>query len=113
MDPDRVGHANAWYKPAQASDGWQNVTVPHTWQTEPDSAEYFGVAWYRRTFEVLQAWSDRTIRIEFEAVFHSASVWVNGNRVGEHLRRGYTAFAFDIGRFLHPGPDNSLVVMVN
>src|SRR6202022_4133600 len=75
MDPDKVGHTNAWYKPAQASDSWQNVTVPHTWQTEQDSAEYFGVAWYQRTFEVSQEWSDRIIRIEFEAVFHSASVW--------------------------------------
>jgi beta-glucuronidase len=113
IDPDKMGQSNAWYKPAQASDGWQNVTVPHTWQIAQDSAEYFGIAWYRRTFEVSEEWSDLIIRIEFEAVFHSAAVWVNGNRVGEHLRKGYTAFDFDISRFLHPGPDNSLVVMVN
>ena len=113
MDPNKVGQTYSWYKPAQTSDAWENVTVPHTWQTAQDSAEYFGVAWYRRNFEVPQEWSDRTIRIEFEAVFHSASVWVNGNRVGEHLRKGYTAFDFDIGRFLHLGPDNSFVVMVN
>ena len=113
IDPDKVGQANAWYKLAQVSDGWQNVIVPHTWQTAQDSAEYFGVAWYRRTLEVPQGWSEQTIRIEFEAVFHSASVWVNGTKVGEHLRKGYTAFVFDIGHLLHPGPDNSVVVMVN
>ena len=112
-DPDRVGQTSAWYNPVQTSDGWENVTVPHTWQTAQDSAEYFGVAWYRRNFEVPQEWSDRTIRIEFEAVFHSASVWVNGNRVGEHLRKGYTAFDFDLTQLLDPGAGNVLVVMVN
>ena len=102
LDPDRVGQANAWYKPAQVADGWQNVTVPHTWQTAQDSAEYFGVAWYRRTLEVPAEWSDRTVRVEFEAVFHSASVWVNGTKVGDHPRKGYTAFNFEIARHLHP-----------
>jgi beta-glucuronidase len=114
IDPDKVGQTNAWYKlAAQTSDGWQTVTVPHTWQIAQDWAEYFGTAWYRRAFEVSQEWSDRNVRIEFEAVFHSASVWVNGIEAGKHLRKGYTAFDLDITRFLHPGPDNLLVVMVN
>jgi beta-glucuronidase len=113
LDPDKVGQNNSWFRPAQTSDGWQSVSVPHTWQIAQDSSEYFGTAWYRRTFEVPQEWSGRTVRIEFEAVFHSALVWINGTEVGEHLRKGYTAFDFDISRFLHPGPDNLLVVMVN
>src|SRR5436305_3765174 len=78
-----------------------------------DSADYFGIVWYRRTVEIPEAWEDKTIRIEFEAVFHSASVWVNGREVGKHLRKGYTAFDFDITSFLHPGADNVLVVMAN
>ena len=113
IDPDKVGQSNAWYKPAHTPDDWQTVTVPHTWQIAQDWAEYFGSAWYRRAFEVAQEWSDRSVRIEFEAVFHSASVWVNGSEAGKHLRKGYTAFDLDITRFLHPGPDNLLVVMVN
>lgn len=113
MDPDRVGQANGWYKPAEASGRWQSVTVPHTWQISQNSAEYFGTAWYRRTFEAPQQWADRTVRIEFEAVFHSASVWVNGNEAGTHLRKGYTAFDLDITRLLHADTDNEVVVLVN
>jgi beta-glucuronidase len=113
IDPDKVGETNAWYKPVQTSDDWETVTVPHTWQIAQEWAEYFGTAWYRRAFEVSQEWSERNVRIEFEAVFHSASVWVNGSEAGKHLRKGYTAFDLDITRFLHPGPDNLLVVMVN
>lgn len=113
LDPDEGGETNGWYKPSQASNGWQSVAVPHTWQIAQDSADYFGTAWYRRIFEVPLDWRDRSVRVVFEAVFHSASIWVNGNKAGEHLRKGYTAFDFDITRFLHPCSDNLLVVMVN
>ena len=113
LDPDKVGQADGWYKPTHSADSWQDVTVPHTWQVSQDSADYFGTAWYRRLFEVPNDWKDETVRIEFEAVFHSAWVWINGNEVGKHLRKGYTAFQFDITRFLQPGAGNVLAVMVN
>jgi beta-glucuronidase len=113
FDSAADGHRNEWFKSAPSSEGWQPVTVPHTWQIEQDSPDYFGLAWYRRALEVPHHWTDKTVRIEFEAVFHSASVWVNGNEAGHHLRKGYTAFDFDITRFLHLGADNVLVVMVN
>lgn len=113
LDPGNIGRTNGWFKSNQISDVWQSVTVPHTWQIAQESAEYFGTAWYRRLLEVPEDWTDQTVRIEFEAVFHSASVWLNGNEIGQHLRKGYTAFEFDITRFLQPGRDNLLVVMVN
>ncbi len=113
LDPDKVGQTNGWYKPKQSGDTWQDVTVPHTWQVAQESAEYFGTAWYRRLLEVPEDWRDQTVRIEFEEVFHSASVWLNGSEVGKHLRKGYTAFDFDITRLLHLGADNVLVVRVN
>jgi beta-galactosidase len=112
LDPDDVGQTRNWEK-AQALEGWSEVTVPHTWQTSPDSADYFGTAWYRRTFEVPRGASEQTVRVEFEAVFHSAVVWVNGREVGKHLRKGYTAFAFDITGFLYPAGKNVLVVRVD
>jgi beta-galactosidase len=113
FDPDKTGQANGWYKPEISADGWREVVLPHTWQIEQGSSDFYGTAWYRRRLEVPQAWSGHTVRIEFEAVFHSASIWVNGAEVGKHLRKGYTAFDFDITPFLHAGSDNVLAVMVN
>jgi beta-galactosidase len=113
LDPDKVGQTNRWYRQNQPADDWQNVITPHTWQVDQESAEYFGTAWYRRQLEVPNDWRDQTVRIEFEGVFHSASVWLNGSEVGKHLRKGYTAFEFDLTQFFHPGADNLLAVMVN
>jgi len=113
LDPDKVGRADGWYKPTHSADSWQDVAVPHTWQIAQDSADYFGTAWYRRPIEAPPNWSDRAVRIEFEGVFHSASIWLNGNEVGHHPRKGYTAFDFDVTRFLQTGRNNLLVVMVN
>jgi hypothetical protein len=89
---------------------WRNVIVPHTWQIETENATYMGVGSYRRTFEALPAWSDCAVRIEFESVFHTATVWINGTEVGRHNGKGYTAFAFDITKHLRFGQPNTIVI---
>ncbi|MDX2152599.1 MAG: glycoside hydrolase family 2 TIM barrel-domain containing protein [Bryobacteraceae bacterium] len=91
----------------------REVRVPHTWQVEPACASYYGVAWYEREFDVDAAWRDAAVRLEFEAVFHSATVWVNGAAAGEHLRKGYTAFTVDATRHLRFGERNVVRVRVS
>lgn len=95
-DPDDVGRRQSWFAPDRDRARWDDVEVPHTWQVKADMADYHGVAWYHRSVQVPDDWARQCVRLEFEAVYHSAEVWVNGERVGEHLRKGYTAFAFDI-----------------
>ena len=113
VDPGNAGTQESWFAASHSSSGWRDVEVPHTWQIEPAHADYRGVAWYRREFEVHAAWRDAAVRIEFEAVFHSATVWVNGQIVGEHLRKGYTAFTFDIASVLRWEQTNNIVVRVD
>lgn len=112
-DPDVQGEQQSWFGGGQDSALWREVQVPHTWQIEASLTEYRGVAWYQRTFDT-PAWSaNSAVRIEFEAVFHSAKVWVNGVLAGEHLRKGYTAFTLDIGPLLRRDRPNSLAVRVD
>jgi beta-galactosidase len=92
---------------------WRPVDVPHTWQTAEQTAGYLGAAWYRRAFYVPAEWKDRCVRVEFEAVFHSATVWVNQKEVGRHTGKGYTAFEFDLTPYLIPGAANQLEVRVD
>lgn len=103
----------AWTFRLDHERAWREIQVPHTWQVEPANTDYMGVAWYRREFDLPNEWSAGVVRIEFEAVFHTATVWVNGEAAGEHSRKGYTAFAFDISRLLRPGERNTLLVRVD
>jgi beta-galactosidase len=109
---DRVSLDGDWQFRLDAQPDWKIVTVPHTWQIEPASTDYYGAAWYQRTFEAPGEWASSIVRIEFEAVFHSATVWVNDQPAGEHLRKGYTAFTLDITRLLRFGEPNTLRVRV-
>ena len=113
LDPENAGESRGWHQSAQTAESWRTVSVPHTWQIEPEHAEYMGAGWYRRTFEAPRAWEDRAVRVEFEAVFHSATVWLNGMEVGRHVGKGYTAFVLDLGPRLRVGADNTLVVQAD
>ncbi|MET4080244.1 hypothetical protein ABIB40_000184 [Pedobacter sp. UYP30] len=58
--------------------------------------------WYRRNFEIPSTWKGKQVIINFEAVDHDATVFVNGNKVGTHAG-GYDSFNFDITSFLKAG----------
>src|SRR5262249_8965668 len=77
IDPNNSGIANIWYKTVPGED-WRTVVVPHTWQIEPALTAYRGIAWYWRSFDAPLNWQENAIRVEFEAVFHTAAVWING-----------------------------------
>src|SRR5690349_15673147 len=68
-DPQNEGEVQGWHLAGFHGAGWTEVTVPHAF------GDYQGVAWYRREFT---APPGAVVRIEFEAVYHSAAVWVNG-----------------------------------
>jgi beta-galactosidase len=112
-DSGNVGEEQRWYGRDDSIAAWHKVRVPHTWQIDPAFVEYRGVAWYRRTFDAPSEWQNSTVRIEFEAVFHTASIWVNGELAGEHVRKGYTAFALDITHLLRWGSFNTIAVRVD
>jgi beta-galactosidase len=112
-DSQNAGTKENWFGASVPARGWRKVIVPHTWQVEAPLVDYRGIAWYWRSFEAPAAWRESAVRVEFEAVFHSATVWVNGELAGEHSRKGYTAFALDITHLLHWGRTNTIAVRVD
>jgi len=112
LDPGKSGEAQGWQRLEQPGPEWRLVRVPHTWQIEPDTEEYYGAAWYAKDFEAPPEWSAKAVRIEFEAVFHTATVWVNGRFAGRHAGKGYTTFAFEITPHVRFGAANAVVVRV-
>ncbi|MDD6210954.1 MAG: glycoside hydrolase family 2 TIM barrel-domain containing protein [Bacteroidales bacterium] len=90
----------------------RSVEVPHTWNTEKDLQEYYGEGWYCRNFEIPSSWKGKRIEIQFDAVYHDAWVYVNGQLAGEHIGSGYNRFWIDITKWIHQGK-NQLVVKVS
>ncbi len=64
--------------------------------------------WYRRTFTVNKDWHERVL-LHFGAVNWEATVWVNGQKLGEH-RGGYDDFSFDITKAIKPDGEQELIV---
>ena len=52
------------------------------------------------------------VRIEFEAVFHTAIMWINEGWAGEHVGKEY-AFMLDITRLLSCGKSNTIAGCVD
>ncbi|HYH56935.1 MAG TPA: glycoside hydrolase family 2 TIM barrel-domain containing protein, partial [Anseongella sp.] len=122
-DPEGRGEREKWFAiPADGvwtvpgegapAGGWEVISVPHTWQVRPPYQDYMGIAWYRKTITVPGNLDETAVRIEFEAVFHSAKVWLNGEYAGEHMRKGYTAFRLNVSQLIRPG-ENYLAVQVD
>lgn len=68
-------------------------------------------AWYRHRFHVPAHWSERSLRLHFEAVFLVSHVYINGVRIAEN-EEGFLPFEVDVSGTLRPGEENELVVGV-
>ena len=118
------GPAATWFKDTY----WRDVQVPHDWAIElpfdqtADRNHGFkalgaqfpsnSIAWYRRTFDMPAADSDKRIWLTFDGVFRDATVWVNGWLVKRH-ESGYSPFREDITDELNFGGRNTIVVRVD
>ena len=94
---------------------WRTAVVPMPWQAQFENLRLTsGTAWYCRTFVVEEDWLETAVSqaaiLHFGAVDYQATVWLNGELVGEH-EGGYLPFEFDIISLLHGG-DNELLVRV-
>src|SRR5690349_2901430 len=94
------------------------ILVPGPWQAQFDDLhDYSGVAWYRRSFALDGEAGDGrgperlTYILHFGAVDYHATVWLNGQLLGDH-EGGYLPFELPLDAALrHNGP-NELVVRV-
>jgi hypothetical protein len=67
--------------------------------------------WYRRTFDIPEAWHSQRVLLNFDAVDFECRVWLNGELLGEH-KGGYDRFTFDISRAIKDGKLQQLLLAV-
>ena len=104
-----------FYKTDASSDVARRVNLPHTWNLDAmcGHGEYLKtVANYSRNLNIPKEWETKRIFLKFYGVQSVADVFVNGHHVGEH-RGGWTAFTYEITKYLTFGENNQVVVVVN
>jgi beta-galactosidase len=100
---------------------WQNglpakagaVQVPHTWNVMKGLEDYSGLAWYEKTFTVPAQARNNQLRLKFDAVYHDATIYLNGTELATHTNSGYTTFYVDITKQVKYVATNKLVVSVS
>ena len=96
-----------------SDENWYNVCLPHDFSIPyfMEQSFYTGVGWYRKTFEISADQAQSIVKLDFEGVFHTIDLYINGEKVGTH-QGGYTGFEFNITPYIHEG-ENILAARVD
>lgn len=89
------------------------ITAPHTWNVCEETQHYRGRAEYQTTVFINEKYKGKQVILKFGAVYHTASILVNGKNIGIHSGSGYTPFSFDITNAVVLGEDNKINVIVD
>ncbi len=102
--------------------GWRRLNLPHDWGIEgPFSQElpgdtgklpWFGVAWYRKTFEVPVTDGGKQIYLDLDGAMSHAAVWLNGQFVGG-WPYGYASWRVNLTPHIKPGAANVLAIRLD
>ena len=110
FDDQNAGKREKWQADANLQrQKLQPINVPSSWENL--RANYEGVAWYRKQFDVPANWKGKSIRLHFDACSYLTEVWLNGELVDYH-EGGYDPFEFEIGNIVDYGKTNTLILRV-
>lgn len=95
---------------------WENINLPHTWNAtdgqDGGNNYYRGIGWYRKKITINSVISDKLVFLKIGAATTSATVYVNGQKMGIH-NGGYSSFVYDISKFITPGQENLVAIQVS
>ena len=95
--------------PSYDDSGWRSIDLPHDWSIEdlPDQSDSVigpfskassgkmrtgytigGTGWYRKTFTIDRADSEKTTYLNFDGVYMNSEIWINGKQNGSYLTAG-------------------------
>ncbi|MBR3683920.1 MAG: glycoside hydrolase family 2 protein [Lachnospiraceae bacterium] len=94
----------------------QQVRLPHTVVETPfhyfEPSVYEMISGYRKVFFAPAEWKRKHVFLTFEGAAQEATIYVNGEEVMVH-RCGYTAFSFELSKYLKYETDNVLTVKLD
>lgn len=99
---------------------WTKLDLPHDFSNDQDytkngEAESAykpgGIGWYRKQFTLGKEAAQGRVILEFDGSYMETEVFINGQSLGVHPN-GYTAFSFDLTKYLNKEAENLLAVKV-
>ena len=112
-------HANFYAEMVGAAAPWQAITLPHdaSLGRQRDASHGAGAGYvpggvyeYRTTLTAPEDYRGKRVLLDFEGVYRSAMVYVNGALAGQWAT-GYTGFPVDLDDHLLFGADNEIRVV--
>jgi beta-glucuronidase len=111
IDKKAEGFDKLWF-----SNNWNDgraVTVPHTWNIEKENETHYGWGWYQKKLFVPAKWKNKQLVLQFGAINHTATIYVNGKKVKENIGDGFNKFFINLDDVLNFNADNTITVACN
>jgi len=108
-----IGEELDWYFSDKKPISARVVTLPHTWNVEEETEDFYGTSWYFKAFKISDGWKNKIIRLKFHAIYRDVKIWLNGNLLENRVGAGYTSFEIDISETALFGAENFLAVEVS
>lgn len=102
-DPGKVGEDIGLWRAGNAGGNWQKIKTSSSSWSNQGLRYYKGLAWYRQTVEVPEAFKGRRLFLWCGGVDETAKVWVNGQVIGISPGAAFYPFEMDATDAVKPG----------
>lgn len=111
VDKKENGIKEKWFE--KTLPNHRDVNLPHTWNIEEKNQNHYGWGWYQKKLNVPANWKNKNVVLQFGAVNHSSTFYINGKKMGENIGDGFNKFFINLSGKLNYGKENIITVAVN
>jgi len=112
LDPEQIGEPLQWYSADLTGGNWRPFkTSTQSWSNQ-GLGTYKGDGWYRQSVTLPQVPEGAKVFLWFGGVDEKATVWVNGQPLGDSPGRAFVPFEMDATAAVRPGEENLVAVRV-
>ena len=111
IDKENTGENQGWFK---GFDTGQEIAVPGSFNEQLEELgllHFVGAVWYSKKVFIPSEYKNKKIWMHVGSADYFSKVWVNGEVVGEN-RLGFLPYQFDISKFVKPGEEASIAILV-
>ncbi|MBB2144705.1 beta-galactosidase [Pedobacter sp. LMG 31464] len=111
VDKQNVGTTAKWFTSTLSNA--KTVTLPHTWNVEKENENHYGWGWYQKKINIPANWKNKNVVLQFGAINHTSTIYVNGIKVHENIGDGFTKFSVNLNGKVIYGKENIITVACN